>query len=81
MKSPAVERFGPNVAIEDSVPDPWREHLVEFESKVWPVFQAAGYSKDTALIVWHVNLAKNEIRDVWYALVEQEDDDAGPWQP
>jgi len=49
---------------EIEVLDSWREVLDEFETVVWPLFKQRGYSKDTALLVWHLNPIKNYLAEM-----------------
>jgi len=49
---------------EIEVLDSWRDVLDEFETTVWPLFEKRGYSKDTALIVWHLNPLKNYLQEM-----------------
>lgn len=58
----------PNVAAE------WRKKLSEIEPII-QVFLAAGYSRDTALIVYWLNCIRNDVIDVELAI--REDPDAG----
>lgn len=43
----------------------------DFEAYVWPVFRERGYSKDTAILVWYLNMACLGINK----LVEDDNDD------
>lgn len=49
---------------EIDVLDSWREVLDEFDTVVWPLFASRGYTKDTALLVWHLNPIKNRLTEV-----------------
>ena len=52
----------------------WIEMLVEFEEKVWPVFDRAGYTKDTALILWSIIQVKGTLNEI-AASVEPDDEE------
>jgi len=53
----------------------WIEMLAEFDSKIWPVFEHAGYRKDTALLLWAIVQLKSAVNDI-RDHVAPEDDDA-----
>lgn len=39
----------------------WRDFFQDFEDIWVSVFKPKGISRDTALIVWHINLMKNRL--------------------
>lgn len=69
MNRPARERID---LIDEDTLEGWRDFLTDFEEKVLPVFASHGYLRDTALLAWQLNLVKNEVIDVWFALQEEE---------
>jgi len=52
----------------------WIEMLVEFEEKVLPVFERAGYSKDTALILWSIVQLKQSVNDIADAVIPDDEE-------
>jgi len=42
----------------------WINFLTEFEEQVWPIFKRRGYKKDTALMVWKLNIMENTMDNV-----------------
>ena len=52
----------------------WIEMLVEFEEKVLPVFERAGYSKDTALILWSIIQVKSTLNEIADAVIPDDEE-------
>lgn len=51
----------PDFEIRLSLPS-WREWLDEFERDALPEFAGRGYSRDAALLAWHLNETLNLLR-------------------
>jgi len=52
----------------------WIEVLAEFDEKVWPVFERAGYTKDTALILWSIVQLKQAVNDIADAVIPDDEE-------
>ena len=49
--------------IDREAVESWTQWLDEFEAVALPLFEARGYQKDAALIIWHLNEIVNALTD------------------
>jgi len=54
----------PGIELDEESEISWTVFLTDFEEQVWPIFQKRGYSKDTALMIWKLNIMENEIENL-----------------
>lgn len=52
------------VESEQTIEMALKESLDEFERRIWPIYEARGYSKDTALISYSVGVLSDTVDDL-----------------
>ena len=56
--------------LDEAVEESFIEALNRFDVHIWPLFEARGYTKGEALIVWHLNRLENEVDNLREAIEE-----------
>ena len=51
------------------------DELQDFEAYIWPIFRERGYSKDTALLCWYINLTALNVANINARDDDEEDED------
>lgn len=54
----------PGIELDEATEISWTVFLRDFEEQVWPIFEKRGYSRDTALMIWKLNIMENEIENL-----------------
>jgi len=54
----------PGIELDEESEISWTVFLRDFEEQVWPMFKKMGYTKDTALMIWKLNIMENEIENL-----------------
>lgn len=75
MTPPRREMFD---AIHPDAPDQWREYLVEWEDRIWPVFQSMGFTKDAALVAYWLNVVSTDVERMASEVVSVLEDGGDP---
>jgi len=52
----------------------WIEMLAEFNEKVWPAFEHAGYTKDTALLLYSIVQLKAAVNEIADAVIPDDEE-------
>jgi len=73
MSAPRPEQPRADWGIRDAVPS-WAPYLQEFDTHAWPLFERHGYSKDAALLAWHLNQITAQLERLGYPPDEE------PWR-
>lgn len=76
MDMPELEDI---IELNETVEINHRQYLLEFDEKVWPIFEQRGYSKDTALLFWLLNRMENKLDTLIKVATDNAEDERDGW--